>query len=606
MTITADQIAESLYAAMKAPTPARALYDALQAFTNEDDRKALLSVASVDDRRAVMAYAERRAYWTDESPEHAATLQEREEWLTWIRRDPAARVAALKRYYRNGHLDQFIDDWGMTSNPKLANAGRSVSIPFRLWPKQRELIAWMWRHYRASTPAVCAKAREVGASWLAMAFAASICALFDHIVIGVVASTEDKLDSTDDPSPTLPKAREFLRHLPPEFGGGYDDTQNTSTYLKIRFPTTGSIIRGWTGKTAGRGGRAACVIVDESAFFEQPQALDAALSAVTECRLDFSSANGTANPFFEKCSSGLFDTFWFRIDDDPRRDKEWQARKKLTLDPVLWASEYEISFTASIESQLIEWHWIEAAIGLHERLGLTITGGRIAALDVSDQGRDRNSWVCRHGVLLQYLESWSGAGQNQHHTTSRAFMLCDEHGKITELIYDASVPGAGISGAAMILNNARKRPIALKRFVGGSTAFPDPEKVAKGTDRKGKDFFANLKAYSYWNLRQRFIESYRASCGESYDVNSIICIDPKLPELPALMNELAQIQRKSNAADKLQIDKAPDGAKSPNHADALAMLFGMKIRAPMSIHPSLIDGRMMQGEGGGRHANGMT
>jgi len=94
----------------------------------------------------------------------------------------------------------------------------------------------MWRHYRESTPAVCAKAREVGASWIAMAFSASLCALFDNIVVGVVASTEDKLDSTDDPSPTLPKAREFLRNLPPEFSGGYDDTMNTSTYLKIRFP----------------------------------------------------------------------------------------------------------------------------------------------------------------------------------------------------------------------------------------------------------------------------------------------------------------------------------------------------------------------------------
>ncbi len=387
--MNADQVAEELYAQMKAPSAARRLHDAVQG-TEPDERRALVAAATPADRAALVQYVERRAYWAEESPEHAVTLHEREEWLTWIRKDTSARVAALKRFYRNGHIAEFVDDFGMTSNPKLANAGRSVSIPFRLWPKQFELVRWMWKHFKESTPAVCAKAREVGASWIAMAFSASLCALFENIVIGIVAADEAKLDSTDDPNPTLPKAREFLRHLPPEFRGGYDGTERTSTYLKVQFPETRSMIRGWTGDSAGRGGRAALCVVDESAFFQNPQALDAALSAVTECRLDFSSANGTGNPFFEKVSSGLFDTFYFRIDDDPRRDKAWQERKKLTLDPVLWASEYEISFTASIESQLVEWKWVEASVGLHEflaaREGFKITGATIAALDVSDQG----------------------------------------------------------------------------------------------------------------------------------------------------------------------------------------------------------------------------
>ena len=583
--MTADQIADAAYEAMKRHSPARVLYDALQA--DDANPRALLDAVDQAQRAAVVAYAARRAYWRDESPEYAQVMHEREEWSTWMRADPARRVAALKRYYRNGHIAQFIDDWGMTSNPKLANAGRAVSIPFKLWPRQYELVAWLWKHFRESSPGVCAKAREVGASWIAMAFAASLCALFDDIVVGVVASTEDKLDSTKDPSPTLPKAREFLRHLPPEFSAGYDDTIATSTYLKVHFPTTRSIIKGWTGKTAGRGGRAAMVIVDEAAFFEQPRDLDAALSAVTECRLDFSSANGTANPFFERVTSGHFDTFWFRIDDDPRRDKAWQARKQLTMDPVIWRGEYMIDFTASIESQLIEWKWVEASIDLHTKLDLKITGASIAALDVSDQGRDRNSWVSRKGVLLQYLQSWSGAGSDQHATCSRAFSLCDEHGGIRELIYDASSPGAGIAGAGRILNDTRAKSgnrIALRKFVGGGTDFPEPERQAKGTDRNQEDFFANMKAFVYWELKQRFIESWKAANGLEYDPDYIICIDKNLPELPLLMNELAQIQRKTNASgDKLAIDKIGTGQRSPNHADAVAMLFGVQARRPLRI-----------------------
>lgn len=591
-----DQLAASLYATMKAPTPARALYDAVQA-AEPNARIALIADAPATAQRELAAYAQRRAQLVAEYAEYADTMHDREEWAVWFRRDPKTRVAALKRHYKNGNLGLFIDDWGMTLNPKRANDGGAVLIPFRLWPRQFELIDWMWKHFKGSTPGVCAKAREVGASWCAMAFAASLCALFKNLVVGVVAADEAKLDSTKDPNPTLPKAREFMRHLPAEFRGGYDDTIATAPYLKVVFPETDSLIRGWTGTTSqGRGGRAALVLVDESAFFENPHALDASLAAVTECRLDFSSANGTGNPFFEKVSSGAFDTFWFRIDDDPRHDKEWQRQKQLVTDPIVWESEYKISFTASVEAQLIEWKWVEASIGLLELLekrdGFKNTGVRRAALDVSDQGKDKNCFISSYGVLVSYLESWSGHGSNQHETCARAFSLCDERGGIRELIYDASAPGAGIAGAAMVLNNSRKNGrINLSRFIGGSTDFPAPQNLARGTDRTQEDFFANVKAFSWWTLRQRFIESWKAFNGDAYERDFIICIDPKLPELTMLQNELAQIQRKTSATDKLLIDKAPERpgkprAKSPNLADSLAMLMGLAVSPPMVISDS--------------------
>jgi hypothetical protein len=587
---TADELAALLYAEMKAPSPARALFDAVQA-AEPAARITLVTGAPADVQRELAAYAQRRAHLVQEYGEHAATMHDREEWIAWFRRDPTTRVAALKRHYRNGHIGNLIDDFGMTQNPKLANTGGSVLIPFRLWPRQWELIDWCWKHFREGTPAVCAKAREVGASWCAMAFAASLCVLFKNLVVGVVASTEDKLDSTKDPSPTLPKAREFLAHLPVELCAGYDDTLATASYLKVVFPETKSLIRGWTGTTSqGRGARASLVIVDEAHFFENAHALDASLSAVCEARLDFSSANGTQGTFHQKVMSGNFDTFYFRINDDPRHGPEWQAAKKLVTDPIVWASEYEINFTASVESQLIEWKWVEAAIGLREFLeqrdGFKNTGGSRAALDVSDQGRDKNCFVVMDGIELSYLELWSGAGSDQHETCSRAFQLCDEH-KARDLIYDASSPGAGIAGASRILNAGRQgrngQTISLSKFIGGGTNFPRPESIALGTDRKCIDFFANLKAYAYWTLRQRFIETNKARNGEKYSKSLIISIRHDLPHLTLLQNELAQIQRGISHTDKLVIDKAParpgqPRAKSPNAADALAMLMGNAVR----------------------------
>lgn len=588
---TADELAAALYGQMKAPSPARRLYDEVQA-APPDSCAGLIAAATPELQRELAAYTQRRAQLVAEHAEYAEDVHTREEWQAWCDRDPKTRWGALKRHYRNGNIGSLIDDWGWTLNPKRANTGGAVRIPFRLWPRQFELIEWMWKHYRGSTPAVCAKAREVGASWLAMAFSACICVLFKNVVVGVVASTEDKLDSNKDPSPTLPKAREFLMGIPEQLRAGFDNSVATAPYLKCLTPETGSLIRGWTGSgDQGRGARAALVIIDEASFFSDENALDASLSAVSDCLLYFSSANGTAGGFFSKVTSGAFDTFWFRIDADPRKNAEWREAKKRVTDPVVWASEYEINFTASIDHQLFEWKWVEAAIGLlpllESRDGFENPNIRRAALDVSDQGKDKNVLTMGSGVLVTNLFMWSGAGSDQHTTCAHAFSILDEHA-VSELIYDASVAGAGISGAARILNEHRDEPILLRDFVGGSTRFPNPDALARGTDRTCADFFQNLKAFAYWNLRQRFIESWKARNGEQYDQDLVICLDPQLPQLSLLQNELAQIQRKMSASgDRLVIDKSPERAgkpraKSPNCADSLCMLAGGAIPAPIN------------------------
>jgi hypothetical protein len=130
---TADEFAAHLYADMKAPSAVRQLYDAVQA--GEDDaRLALITAAAAALQRELAAYTQRRGQLASEYGEHAPTMHDREEWATWFRRDPKTRVAALKRHYRNGNVALMIDDWGMTQNPKLANTGGAVLIPFRLWP----------------------------------------------------------------------------------------------------------------------------------------------------------------------------------------------------------------------------------------------------------------------------------------------------------------------------------------------------------------------------------------------------------------------------------------------------------------------------------------
>jgi phage terminase large subunit len=83
-----------------------------------------------------------------------------------------------------------------------------------------------------------------------------------------------------------------------------------------------------------------------------------------------------------------------------------------------------------------------------------------------------------------------------------------------------------------------------------------------------------MKAQAWWSLRQRFERTYRAVVrGIEVDPDSIISIDPALPELAQLLAELSQPTYSINGAGKVLVDKKPDGARSPNLADAVMIAF---------------------------------
>ena len=75
--------------------------------------------------------------------------------------------------------------------------------------------------------------------------------------------------------------------------------------MRINFAHTGSSISGEAGDGIGRGDRSSLYFVDESAFLERPELVEASLSQTTNCRIDVSTPHGMANPFAEKRHSGM-------------------------------------------------------------------------------------------------------------------------------------------------------------------------------------------------------------------------------------------------------------------------------------------------------------
>ena len=218
---------------------------------------------------------------------------------------------------------------------------------------------------------------------------------------------------------------------------------------------------------------------------------------------------------------------------------------------------------------------MQAAVDAHITLKLEATGARYGALDVADEGKDLNAFCGAHGVVIEHLEEWSGKGDDIFGTVERAFGLCDEldYGRLR---YDADGLGAGVRGDARVINERRRgniqNPISVDAFRGSAGVVRPEAQDVKG--RKNEDFFQNLKAQSWWSLRMRFLNTFRAvTANAPYDADEIISIPSTLANRSKLCMELSQPTYSINGAGKIVIDKAPDGTKSPNLADSVNIRF---------------------------------
>ncbi len=521
-------------------------------------------------------------------PDYCTVFAQRVERLRRIRAKPAV-LPALRVFYKD-HPAQFINDWGMTFDPRLVERGLPGDVPFVLFPKQVEWIEYAIRKWKNRERGLTDKSRDGGLSWLAVSLSATLCTFYEGMLIGFGSRKEEYVDLAESPKALFWKARYFIKNLPREFRPGWDDRKH-APHMRIMFPSTGSTMTGEAGDNIGRGDRASIYFVDEAAYLERPLLIDAALSQTTNCRIDISSANGMGNPFAQLRHSGKVEVFTLHWRDDPRKDEAWYENEKLKINnPVIVAQELDINYAASTEGVLIPSEWAQAAVDAHIKLGMEPSGSRYGALDVADEGADLCAYAGAYGFLLDYLEEWSGKNSDTAFTAARAFALAEELDH-EWFLYDADGIGSAIRGDARILNDARRqygqRAIRVQSFRGsGSVIHPEREDT-KG--RKNKDYYQNFKAQAGWALRTRFQKTYRAVVhGEPVSASEIISLSSKLPLLSKLLMELSQPTFQLNGVGKVVIDKTPEGVKSPNLYDAVMMRYAPRGKAPMVVAPSVI------------------
>lgn len=520
---------------------------------------------------------------------YTKVLVERHKRLERFLKNPVLLASALAAYKNDPVL--FINDWGVVHEPRsIGQAGTYPVIPFLLFPRQVDFIRFIHRCFLDQENGLTEKSREMGATWCAVWFSIWLYLFFPSAVVGWGTATGDKLDKLGDPSTIFEKIRIALRHLPVFLlPVGFDDGE--LHHKRIINPENGASIVGEIGEKIGRGGRTTVYFKDESAHYEHPEAIEAALLATTEVQIDISSVSGPNTVFHNKRESGVewnpdekmpkkhLRIFVMDWSEDPRKDQEWydlgKADKQRQGLGHIWAQEVDRDYGAAVAGIIIPTAWVRAAVDAHLKLDIPIEGGWTAGLDIADAGGDTNALVVRHGVIITTVKEW---GDEQGDAIKESIALCRDIGQKVFVQYDAQGVGyaAKYEYNRLVGDGAMPKNVVFVPWQAGGQVI-DKDKH-NGGDKKSPlngDLFQNLKAQAWFSLQQRFRTTYRALTEEgfTYDTDDCISIPSHMPLLRKLEKELSQPVWKQSSTLKMMVDKVPDGARSPNIADALCMAF---------------------------------
>ncbi len=477
------------------------------------------------------------------NPNYDAIYAERAERLERLRSDDGM-LKGLKEYYAE-HPADFIHDWGMTFDPRNAEIGLPTTVPFLLFPKQREFIDFVHARWKQREDWLAEKSRDMGVSWLCVAFAVWMWLFHTGSVVGFGSRKEEYVDRLGDPKSLFWKVRSFIGFLPVEFRPlGYNEKAH-APFMRITNPENGAAIIGEAGDNIGRGNRTSIYFKDESAFYERPELIDAALSQTSNCKGDVSTPNGAGNPFYKKRKGGKIKVFTFHWRDDPRKSQAWYDKQLETLDEVVVAQEIDINYEASVTDAFIPGVLVDAA-QKNGPADVEGVGPMKWGLDVARFGDDKSVLSKRRGRTLTPQESW---GQIDTMQLANEVWAQAKAEKPDQIAVDVIGVGAGVCDRLKELADGCGWPCEI---VGVNSSV----RVDDGVNY-------NVRA-QIWDGMREWMKDRPVSIPTSPELKSQLCALKYL-----YRNGLRLIESKDDAKKR--------GIKSPDMADSLALTFAKHV-----------------------------
>lgn len=525
--------------------------------------------------------------------------------LALLRSNPVMLMGA-KAYYAD-HPTEFIMDWMDTYDPRIKNGPKW--IPFVLFERQAEFIQFLEELVKDGESGLVEKCRDMGVTWLGCAWSVHHWLFLKDVAIGWGSRREDLVDEIGIVDSIFEKMRMLLRRIPDVFLPPGFQWKDHATFMRLLNPANGSTVSGESGDNIGRGGRKTAYVKDESAHYERPEKIEAALGDNTDVQIDISSVNGLNNPFHKRRKAGIMwspgekiepgKTRVFVMDwrDHPEKTQAWHDQRKAKWESEglghIFAQEVERNYSASISNTVIPLEWLMACVDAHliERLGIPQDGLWGGALDPADGGLDVSAAIQTQGVILRTAETWGTPDVGK--TTRRALLIFEKHPGI-EVQYDVIGIGTNIKSEYNRLTKDidpqtnepyfDKKKVVMVPWNAGSGVQRPFDRVIENDDLSpmNRDLFGNFKAQAWWNMRSRVLRTWQAVTQSiRHDPATLISFDSASlgAILSAILEELAQVTSdRNNSTMKIIIDKAPkasDGSatKSPNLADCIVMRY---------------------------------
>lgn len=529
-------------------------------------------------------------------PDYRAVYAWRIKQLAALRAGQFGGFKGAKAYYaKPEHAAEFIMHWMDTYNPRVVGAMKWM--PFVFFKRQDEFITFLNELVRDQESGLVEKCRDVGLTWLAVGWSVWAWLFVPEVAIGWGSRKQELVDRLGDADSIFEKMRQVIRRLPREFlPASYD-----MPFMRILNNDNGATITGESGDNIGRGGRKSIYFKDESAHYERPELIEAALGDNTNVQVDISSVNGMGNPFHNKRENG---TDWvpgaefepgqtrvFVVDwrDHPMKTQLWYDRRKAKWEADglghIFAQEVDRDYSGAIANTIIPLEWINAAVDAHKkikwidergftRIGADDDGPWSGALDVADGGDDRNAQIMRQGIIVRTADEWGVRDVGV--TARRCRNNCLGYPGIV-VQYDSVGMGAAVKAEYnRLIDEGIIKPeeFTFQPWNAGAAVQHPFDRVIPDDDEspRNKDFFANLKAQAWWSLRMRFYRTWNNIVnGVIYDPDELISLDSTMKFIQKVKKELAQPTISPNSNMKQVVDKKPDGTKSPNLADGIVM-----------------------------------
>jgi len=464
-----------------------------------------------------------------------SVFKKRIDKLNKIKSDPKIYDACLVHYASSGQgAVDFINDWMMTYDPRVTPS----NIPFILFPKQEELIIWLHEKWANRSNGLIEKTRDCGLTWLGCAFSVWLFIFHEGQSISWGSRKESLVDDMGNPDSIFEKIRIIIRQLPKIFRPRSFDDRDHARFMKFTNPANGSTITGEAGDNIGRGGRSSIYLKDESAFYERPERIEAALSQNSDVKIDISTPNGNGNPFYRKRFGGNIPVFTFNWRDDPRKTEAWYRKQCAELDPVIVAQEIDIDYDASVSNSLVSAIDVDKAMRqrpdeLDDKRQPLIIG-----VDPARFGDDRTAIVLRQGrvVFEPYVL------QNKSTTEVAGFvtqLVLGLDRKVSAIHVDEGGLGAGV------VDQLAEQFDMVYGIQFGS--------------KSGLIEAANKRSEMWLNMKDWF------------------SMNVSIPNDPALKTDICSLQYKYNPLGQYVLERKEDakkrGVKSPDIGDGLALTF---------------------------------